>query len=176
MRQGAVLLLVFLAGASPPSGGGVPASVHDLHLSHTRMVLEERAVVLRIRLFHDDLQQALRRFSGDSTLRLTADHRADSLFGAYAARALRLEADGRPVPLTVSGSGTEQDQAAQEVVWYVLEGGLERSASQLMVLNGVLFELFRDQQNIVQLLRLPEDRRRTLYFTAQDPGEQRFAP
>lgn len=176
MRRLAVLLPLFLAGASPPSVGGVPAAGHDLHLSHTRMVLEERAVVLRIRLFHDDLQEALRRFSGDSTLRLSAEHRADSLFGAYLVRTLRLEADGRSVRLTVSASGLEKDQTAQEVVWYVLEGGLERPASQLMMLNGVLFELFRDQQNIVQLLRLPEDRRRTLYFTAQDPQEQAFAP
>lgn len=175
MRRLAVMVPLLLAGASPPSAGGVPAA-HDLHVSHTRMVLEERAVVLRIRLFHDDLQEALRRFSGDSTLRLTAEHRADSLFGAYLVRTLRLEADGRAVLLTVSASGVEKDQAAQEMVWYVLEGGLERPAGRLMVLNGVLFELFRDQQNIVQLLRLPEDRRRTLYFTAQDPREQAFAP
>lgn len=176
MRHLAVLMPLLLAGASPPPGGGVPAAAHDLHVSHTRMVLEERAVVLRIRLFHDDLQEALRRFSGDSTLRLTAEHRADSLFGAYLIRTLRLEADGHAIRLTVSASGIEKDQAAQDVVWYVLEGGLERPAGRLMVLNGVLFELFRDQQNIVQLLRLPEDRRRTLYFTAQDPREQAFAP
>lgn len=176
MRRLTALLPLLLASAPPPPGGGAPAALHDLHVSHTRMVLEERTVVLRIRLFHDDLQQALQRFTGDSTLQLTPEHRADSLFGAYAARTLRVEADGWAVPLTVSASGMEKDQAAQEVVWYVLEGGLERPAGRLMILNGVLFEMFRDQQNIVQLLRLPEDRRRTLYFTAQDPREQAFAP
>lgn len=176
MRRLPVLLPLLLAGAPPPSGGGAPVALHDLHVSHTRMVLEERTVVLRIRLFHDDLQAGLRRFAADSALQLTPEHRADSLFGAYAARSLRLEADGRAVHLTVSASGMEKDQAAQEVVWYVLEGGLVRPADRIRVLNGVLFELFRDQQNIVQLLRLPEDRRRTLYFTAQDPREQVFAP
>lgn len=176
MRCLPVLLPLLLATAPPPSGGGAPAARHDLHVSHTRMVLEERTVVLRIRMFHDDLQLALRRFAADSTLQLTPQDRADSLFGAYLLRTLRLEADGRPVRLGISASGMETDQAAQEVVWYVLEGGLERPAGRLMILHGVLFELFPDQQNIVQLLRLPEDRRRTLYFTAQDPREQAFAP
>src|SRR5690606_28347937 len=102
MRRLTALLPLLLASAPPSSGGGAPAAVHDLHVSHTRMVLEERTVVLRIRLFHDDLQLALQRFAGDSALQLTPERRADSLFGAYAARTLRLEADGRAVHLSVS--------------------------------------------------------------------------
>ncbi len=174
MIHAALVLHLLVAGTAP--SGGSPATSHDVHVSHTRMVLEGRSVVLRIRLFHDDLQLALRRFGGDSTLALTMEHRADSLFGAYFRQGARLAADGRAIRLRVTSSGMERDDAAEQVVWYVLEGEVARPVAQLVLLQSVLFEVFRDQQNIVQLLRLPEDRRHTLYFTARDPREQALAP
>jgi hypothetical protein len=151
-----------------------PVLSHDTHVSHTRLVLEGNTIALRVRLFHDDLTLALRRATGRSDLRITAESRVDSVFGAYFAKQVKLEVDGRPVALRVTASGMEQDAAAQEIVWYVLEGGLERPASRIVVLDGLLFEVFADQQNILQLLRMPEDQRRTLYFTASDPREQRI--
>jgi Domain of unknown function (DUF6702) len=150
------------------------ALLHDTHVSLTRLVLEGNTIALRVRLFHDDLTLALRRDSGRPDLRITAESRGDSVFGAYFAKRVKLEVDGGPVALRVTASGTEQDAAAQEIVWYVLEGGLERPASRIVVLDGLLFEVFTDQQNILQLLRMPEDQRRTLYFTASDPREQRL--
>jgi hypothetical protein len=129
---------------------------------------------VRVRLFHDDLTLALQRAAGRPELRITADSRMDSVFGAYFAKRVRLEVDGRPVALHVTASGTEQDAAAQEIVWYLLEGALQQPARRIVILNGLLFEVFADQQNILQLLRLPQDQRRTLYFTASDPREQRI--
>ena len=170
----AALLLALLAGAPPE--GGAPARAHDTHVSHTRMVLEGRTVALRVRLFHDDLERGLQRFAGDSTLRVTAAAPAESLFTAYAARTFVLEVDGRRVPLSVTAAGLERDEAAQQVVWYVMEGALPGPARKVTLLDGLLFEVFPDQQNIVQLLRLPADRRQTLYFTARDPRPQTDAP
>ena len=169
-----VLALALLAGTSP--SGGAPVAVHDTHVSHTRMVLEGRTVALRVRLFHDDLERGLQRFAGDSTLRVTAAAPAESLFTAYAARTFVLEADGRRVPLAVTAAGLERDEAAQQVVWYVLEGTLAAPAGTVRLLDALLFEVFPDQQNILQLLRLPADRRQTLYFTARDPRPQTVAP
>jgi len=192
-----LLLLVSLAGAVPRAGFRVPRgdcagaracapsgptrnvergtrneSAHDLHVSLTRLVLEGKTLACRIRLFRDDLQLALRQHANRPELRLTEAARADSLVAAYLGTGLRLDVDGRRVTLRVTGSGAERDQAAQEVMWYVLEAELAAPATRLTILNGVMFEQFRDQQNIVQLLRLPGDRRRTLYFTASDPREQ----
>jgi hypothetical protein len=145
---------------------------HDVHVSHTRLVLEGTTIAIRVRLFHDDLTQALQRFAGRSDLAITPEARADSVFGAYFARVVKLEADGRPLSLTVSSSAMERDDAAQDVVWYVLEGTVLRPPTRLKILHALLFETYGDQQNIVQLLRLPEDQRRTLYFTAGDAREQ----
>jgi hypothetical protein len=146
--------------------------VHDLHLTHTRLVLEGKTVACRIRLFKDDLEKALQLFSRHAGLRLGEAARADSLFEAYFNQKVMLVADGQRVTLAVSASGVEQDQASQEVVWYVLEGMSEGPVVKLGLLNGLMFELFRDQQNIVQLLREPGDTRKTLYFVSTDPTEQ----
>lgn len=139
------------------------------------MVLEGTTVACRVRLFKDDLERALRVEAKDSALRITEGDRADSLFGRYFGKAMRLSADGSPVALRVTSSGTEKDEAAQEIVWYVLEGAVAAPVRRLAVLDGLLFEYFRDQQNILLLLRLPEDQRQTLSFVASDPREQRVA-
>ena len=145
---------------------------HDLHVSHTRLVFDGRTVACRIRLFHDDLQLTLRAASGQHELRLTPTDRADSLFAGYFRGHVRLLGDGRPITLHVTASGMEPDAAAQQVVWYVLEGTVPAPVGQVAMLNSALFESFGDQQNIVQLLSLPGDTRQTFYFTASDPREQ----
>ena len=159
---------------SPGSGTRSPEALHDTHVSHTRLVIEGRTIALRVRLFHDDLTLALRAATRNAALELTPQARADPVFEGYFRDRVKLEVDGRPVELRVTGSGMEEDAAAQQVVWYVLEGGLERPASRIVIMDGLLFEAFRDQQNIVQLLKLPEDNRRTFYFTASDPRDQQL--
>jgi hypothetical protein len=139
------------------------------------MVIEGTTIACRVRLFKDDLERALRVEAGDSTLKITGGDQAVTLFGKYFGRAMRLAADGRPIALSVTSSGTEKDEAAQEIVWYVLEGTVAAPVKRFTVLDGLLFDYFRDQQNILVLLRLPEDQRQTLYFVASDPREQGLA-
>ena len=178
LREVLVAILVLVPGAdAEPSAPGTrhPALVHDTHVSHTRLVLEGNTVALRVRLFHDDLTLALRAMTGDSSLALTEGSRADTLFARYFRQHVKLEVNGRPVALQVTASGMEQDAAAQQVVWYVLEGGLDRPAARIVLMNGLLFDAFRDQQNILQLLTLPGETRRTLYFIASDPRDQQLS-
>jgi hypothetical protein len=138
------------------------------------MVLEGRTVALRVRLFHDDLQLALRAFTNRPDLELTTADRADSAFAAYFAKVVRLEADGQAPVLRITASAAEPDQVAGMVVWYLLEGQVATTPTRLTMLNALLFELFDDQQNIVQILRLPGEDRRTLYFTAREPKPQQL--
>jgi len=172
-------LLALAAGLVPAAGAGgpvraprAPAALHDVHISHTRLVIEGSTIAGRVRVFHDDLQLALRALAGDSTLLVTGADRADRLFERYFGAHVRLEADGQPIRLTVTASGAERDPSAQEVVWYLMEGTVERPVSRLVLRQGLFFDMYRDQQNIVQLLRMPGEERRTLYFSAQDPREQ----
>ncbi len=165
-------LLAALLALRP--GGDLPArpSVHDLHLTHTRMVIEGTTVACRVRVFRDDLQAALRQFSGKADLTLTDVAHQDSLFGAYAAVHLTLRADGERLTSGSRSPAPRHDPTSQETLWYVLEAEAPRPITRLGVLNGLMFELYRDQQNLVQVLRLPQDARQTLYFAATDPREQ----
>lgn len=152
--------------------GTAPSALHDLHLTHARMVVEGKTVVCRVRVFRDDAEIALRGFTGRAEFKLTLEARADSLFGAYVAKHLVLRSDGSPISLRVTASGAEHDPSSQDVVWYVLEGEAPRPIDRLGVLNGLMFELYRDQQNLMQVLRLPANERKTLYFVSTDPREQ----
>jgi len=168
MRLALLALLLSAAPAAPPG----PEARHDLHVSHARLVLEGTTIAYRVRVFHDDLQTALRAEAQDTALRVTTEDRADRLFERYFGSHVRLDGDGQPIRLTVTASGTEQDPSSQQVVWYVLEGETTQPVRRLVVRQGLFFEMFRDQQNIVQLLRMPGEERRTLYFAALDPRDQ----
>jgi hypothetical protein len=161
-------LALALAAGSP----AVVSAAHDLHASHTRLVLEGTTIAARVRLFHDDLELALRALARDSTLKLTGEAPAQALFQRYFAQQVKLEADGRPVALRVTDAGAEKDPQGQLVIWYVLEGEVPAPVRRLVVRQGLLFELYEDQQNIVQLLRMPGEERRTMYFIGTDPRDQ----
>lgn len=149
-----------------------PSALHDLHLTHARLVVEGKTVVCRVRVFRDDAEIALRGFTGQAEFTLSLETRADSVFGAYVAKHLLLKADGAPLKLRVTSSGGERDPTSQDVLWYVLEGEAPRPIARLGVLNGLMFELYRDQQNLMQVLRMPANDRKTLYFVSTDPREQ----
>ncbi|MFZ5623388.1 MAG: DUF6702 family protein, partial [Gemmatimonadota bacterium] len=156
--------------ALPPSR---LAARHDTHVSHARCAVEAASVVCRVRLFRDDLELALRAARRDHALALTPAARQDSAFQAYAATRLVFTADGVRLSGRVIESGVEVDQAKQQVAWYTLEFTAPRPVRTLIARNTLLFDAFNAQQNIMQLLKLPENRRQTLYFAAGDEGEQR---
>lgn len=168
MRAPLLALLLALG----PGDSRAPGAVHDIHASHLRLVLEDATVAGRIRLFHDDLQLALRVQARDSALTLTRERPAAELFQRYLAARLTLEVNGRAVPLTVTDAGAEQDPQGQLMMWYVVEGEAPGTATRVVLRQAVLCELFEDQQNIVQLLRMPGEERRTLYFAGTDPRAQ----
>jgi hypothetical protein len=154
--------------ARPP----VHPAMHDTHVSHTRMAIGDSMIVARVRLFRDDLERGLRKLPGQAERSLTRKDRADSLFAVYAGGHLALTADGSRLEGRVLASGLEQDEAAQEVVWYVLQYPIGRVPDRLVVRNALLFEVFDSQQNIMAIQAEPGDRRFSLYFTASDTTAQ----
>ena len=168
MIRAALAVLVDVGVGDLPA----PAARHDVHASHLRLVLDGTAVAGRIRLFHDDLQLGLRALARDSTLVLSREQPAKALFERYLAQHLKLEANGQRVVLHVAEAGSEQDAGGQLMMWYLVEGEANAPVTRLVMLQGVLFEAFDNQQNIVQLFRMPGEERRTLYFTAADPRDQ----
>jgi hypothetical protein len=72
----------------------------------------------------------------------------------------------------VSASGEERDAGGYAMRWYVVELDAARPVTRLALRNTLMFDLFRDQQNIVTVLRMPGERRTTLFFAAGEDREQ----
>jgi hypothetical protein len=136
------------------------------------MVVDGGTIVCRVRLFHDDLETALRRYSGKPDLAVTAATPQDSLFGAYFSSRVAIRANGA----TMSGarilqSGPDPDAADFPMWWYLVEIRATGPVRDLGVRYSLLFEQFPDQRNILTILRTP-DERHSLYFAAGDEKEQ----
>lgn len=140
------------------------APPHDMHVAHTRMVVEGAVVVARVRMFRDDLQKALKRTVADDTASRAA-------VNAYVVRNFVVTAGGARLTAEVLDGGGDTD--GDQPVWWVL---VQWKAAQPVKLLGVkvqlMFETFGDQQNIVQVSKQPGDVRRGLYFQAGDRSEQ----
>jgi hypothetical protein len=148
--------------AVPPLAPHAPP--HDLHLSHTRMVIEGTAVVARVRMFRDDLEKSLKRKIAD-------DAASKAAVAAYMAQHFLVSADGTTLTSEVLDSGGDMD-GDQPVLWVLVQWKAAKPVKALGVRMHVMFETFSDQQNTVLVARQPGDERRGLYFQAGDLAEQ----
>ncbi len=171
---GLALLLSFGAEHAPPPPSGLPArdapAAHPLHLSTGQLLVERSTAYLRIRMFKDDLEQALAAHAGVPELALEPAPGADSLFLAYFAFSFELRANGVPLSGEILSSGEDLESGdGDQRMWWVLVGfRSDAPIERVEIVNRVLFDHFDDQRNIVRILHAPTDRQRTLYFAAPD--------
>ncbi len=130
------------------------------------MAVDTNGIVARVRLFKDDIEAGLKRANKLAALDLRTSAVADSLFGSYLADHMWIEADGARLHGLVRSSGVETDEQGQAAVWFLVEYPVARPPRVLNIRDELLFEMFENQQNIVNLLRLPEQQRYSLYFVA----------
>lgn len=142
---------------------------HDFHVTYGSLAVEGSLAVLRIRFFADDLELALRTFSGDGDFQLKNNSVTDSVFGSYLNKSFSMIAGGETLSATLVDSG--EDQLDREPVWwYVIQYESDVSIADLTVRNEIMFELFEDQKNIFKVAHFPDDERRAYYF-ASGEGE-----
>ena len=111
-----------------------------LHVSTSQLAVDTTTAWLRILMFKDDLELALAARAGVESLSLEPSAEHDALFLDYFNEAFGLRLNG-----------TEPIR------------GIE-------IRNEILYEQFRDQRNIVRVLHVPTEKRKTLYFVAPDGG------
>lgn len=157
------------AGRAPevaaPAAAAAPAARHDTHVSHTRLVLDGVSVVARVRVFKDDLEKALNR-------RVAADAATQAAFAGYLTSHFLVRADGVRLTCRIEDQEADIDPSGEAMWWAIIQCDAARPIRTLGLLNSVMFELFRDQQNLVTVIKAPEDKRRALYFHAGDVQEQ----
>ncbi|MDP1890899.1 MAG: hypothetical protein Q8K55_08385 [Gemmatimonadaceae bacterium] len=150
--------------AVPPVAVPPPAAPHNLHLTHTRMVIEGSAVVARVRMFRDDLEKSIKRKIAD-------DAASKAAVAAYLAQHFMVSADGIRLTSEVLDSGADMD-GDQAVWWVLVQWKAAKPVKTLGVKAHLMFESFNDQQNTVLVAKQPGDERRGLYFQAGDLKEQ----
>lgn len=155
-------------------GGGNVAvrAMHDVHSTHTRAVLENGAVMWKVRLFSDDLEKGLRAYARRPTFALDRDPKADSLFTAYFNAKVSVSVDGRALKASLVQQGVDKDPVGGTVHWYLLQFEAARTPTTLSIRNTLLAELFPNQANIVVLLSMPGEKRHSLYFGDGDMKAQ----
>jgi hypothetical protein len=141
---------------------------HDLHATYGNLGVEGAVAILQVRIFQNDLEEALRRFHGREDLRLDVTPEVDALFLSYLARKFILEVGGNPLEGRIVGSG--DDALDREPVWwYQVRYTAPEPIRSARITNTLLFDIFDDQSNVLRVVRFPEETRRAYYFA---PGEE----
>ncbi len=166
-----VMLLAGVVTSTTPASGAIQNDVrsevaHDFHVSYTRMAVEPTVISAQLRLFTDDVTQALIERSKRPAMTLQSPE-GEAAFKAYIADMFQVTANGRRlVPVVVSGA-PDKDMFSYVVTW--------TSATPITTLsmhNAALFELFGDQQNIVKVKHMASGKESTLFYAGGTRADQ----
>lgn len=140
-----------------------PAAAHDFHASLTQIEVNSSAktVEIAIRVFVDDLEDALSRRAG-RRVQLGTTSGFDALALAYVSAGLRIEtAGGELLPLEWVGK-----ESTVDIVWLYVEAPIREGLDNVKLHDTLFFELFEDQVNTVNVR--DGKRRATLTFSPGD--------
>jgi len=155
-----ILLSLLLLG---PAQGEEVELAHDLHITTGNLAVEGSLAVLNIRIFKDDLEEALARHGDLESMQMAADPEVDALFTAYFAGRFTFEVAGESVTGRIIGSG-EDESDREPIWWYQIRFDAPRAIRSARIKNTLLLEIFDDQRNILKVIHYPEEVPRTFYF------------
>lgn len=177
------LALLAFSTVAPSSATALPpahpaprpeSALHDIHLTYSRVVVDGASVIFRVRLFHDDLEKALQLHTQNPALKVGPNSpTADSAFASYFNARVPVKANGKRLVARVIQSGKDMDVTDQEMWWYLVELTAPAPVTVISMRVELLFEHYTDQKNIVTMLKMPGERRYSLYFVREDEREQR---
>jgi hypothetical protein len=150
------LLLAVVLGGEPP---------HDLHASYGNLGVEENVAILQIRVFKDDLEEALKRFDGRESFLLEVTPELDALFLRYFSENFVLEVGGEDLQARIVGSGFDELDR-EPIWWYQVAFDLPAPIKAARITNTLLLELFKDQRNVLRVVHFPEETRNAYYFAS----------
>lgn len=134
-------------------------TAHPLHTTLTELTYssESRSVYAMIRVFVDDFGTAVSRHTG---VKPAADHTvpAPAAFKYVASAFTLTDREGRRLPLKWCG-----ERRAGEVLFVCVTAAAPRGLRGMAVRNALMFDLFSDQVNIVQVVE--PRRKQSLLFT-----------
>jgi hypothetical protein len=164
-------ILLFI---SLPLTCGLALPSHPVHVSVTEIEYDaaEKELEIMMRIFIDDLENALRQYHKQAGLDIlnTDEATAKKLIGAYLLDNFQVVLDNRKTQMEYLG----QEVEGQAFICYILAPGV-RNWTTAEVTNRILFELFDDQSNIVHVTSGGVTRSRRLVPDSQ-AGTFSFGP
>ena len=157
-----ILLSLLLLG---PTQGEEGELVHDLHITTGNFAVEGSLAVLNIRIFKDDLEEALARHGDRESMLMAANPEVDALFAAYFTERFTFEVAGESLTGRIIGSG-EDELDREPIWWYRIRFDAPRAIRGARIMNTLLLEIFDDQRNILKIIHYPEEVPRTFYFAS----------
>ena len=167
----ACILLLFPGARTAPDLAvrGLLAT-HPFRLSVADVAVTASTLEVRIRFFWDDLQFAVMESTSDMEFELALEAEVDGTVEQYINDMLVFEAGGTPVQGTLLERGVEEAPRIDEVMWwYRLEYRLPAPVERIHIRNRLLFNMFEDQRNLVNL-KTRSGKERTYYFTWDEDG------
>ena len=160
--RSAALAAICLSATGAVNG---PDRPHPFRLTVTDADVFQTSLEARIRFFWDDLQLAVMEHTSDMEFELAETGEVDAIIEAYINEMLVMEAGDSVVQGKVTARGIEDAVRIDEVMWwYRLEYALPPEAERIEIRNRLLFNMFEDQRNLVNL-KTRSGRERTYYFS-----------
>lgn len=128
----------------------VLAAVHPLHISVTEITLDEKEheLEIMIRIFTDDLEQAIRTESKnpDLTIMSPPGTTTDKLVWNYMQTRFKLTAGGKQLSLKYLGHEKDEDVT----VFYIQVHPMQKFET-ISITNSIITEVYDDQSNLVNV-------------------------
>ena len=139
---------------------------HRYHTSVTRMEFkaEERVVELTLQTFADDIEVALSQRSGVANVRLGPEPKTNALLLQYLRSTFVLKNGEEELELEWVGM-----ELKGHSVWFYLQAKAPAGVGQLTLSNRLLFDVFTDQFNIVNVFN--RGKKGSLTFKRGDPSK-----
>lgn len=142
-----------------------PDGMHPFRLTVTDANVFQSTIEARIRFFWDDLQFAVMEHTSNMDFELAETEEVDAVIEAYINEMLVVEAGEAVVEGKVNARGIEDAVRIDEVMWwYRLEYTLPPDTERIGIRNRLLFNMFEDQRNLVNL-KTRGGSERTYYFS-----------
>ena len=127
--------------------------VHEFHLSKCDIHFseEDKALQISLRIFIDDLEEAIAKVEGEENLKLCTNKEvmnADSILVAYLSGNFQVSVDDQIHELAYVGKEVSEDLLA---VWCYFEITNVLPKEVILIENKILIETFDDQSNLVSI-------------------------
>jgi len=132
---------------------------HNIHITYTKMAVEDSVITAKISFFSDDFQNMMRKFTADKSLIAKHDGSQDSILVRYLNNHFKLKADNDLHGPEIISSGEDN-----RMCWYTLQYVSHKDIHKITITNDILFEVFNDQKNLFQVMHFPDGKEQSFYF------------